>query len=415
MKIHLPTLNQFAFILALNVTNTIFQLATILILVQHADAEKLGAYFIALSFSVLLSIFINFGTAQTALIAFKKADSSLEQKTIAANILGLRSLPFLLSALASVFAPLVSKEYGNYILLTLPMLSAEFLNPQVHLIAHYNTKYYTLLNLLLKSILLGFIFLYKDSPYLIEISLLGAGLSSFLLNTVFLRSTLLQSGVLSQFPSFQKIKSLIAENALIMGNGFTGQLQQSLFLFALPGIASPVFVSAYGFIDKLISSFRMLISAYGTAFLPRAAGLHKEGYEQWRKTKRQQNIILSIGCLVIVLIMFLFPDQLLSLLLFGKNREHDFFEQTSDLIRAISFVPLLISLNLLNVAEIFLEKKYTLHFKGGLFLLIITGLSIITIKNFLPFYWAGFYPLLIEGAALLTSLFIVQQIRHAKH
>jgi O-antigen/teichoic acid export membrane protein len=201
---------------------------------------------------------------------------------------------------------------------------------------------------------------------------------------------------------------------MIMGNGITGQLQQSLFLFALPSIASPLFVSSYGFIDKLISSFRMLINAYGTAFMPRAAGLHKEGFDQWKMIKQQQNTILTIGCVLIALIMFIFPHQLLMLLFMGKKTEAAFFTQTAILIQAISMVPLLMALNVLNVAEVFLEKKYTLHFKGGLLLLLITVISITALKYTLPFFVAGYYPMIIEGASLIVSLSIVQKIRNAQ-
>ena len=42
-------------------------------------------------------------------------------------------------------------------------------------------------------------------------------------------------------------------------DGITVHLQQSLFLFALPAFASPIFLSAYGLIDKLISSCRMMV------------------------------------------------------------------------------------------------------------------------------------------------------------
>ena len=414
MRVHKPTLNQFAFLLALNVTNTAFQLLVILLLVQFADTEKLGAYFIALSFSVLLSILVNFGTTQTGLISLKKAEGENERKKISAEILGLRTLPFLVSALICLIAPMLSKSFGTYFLLTLPMIFAEFINPQAYLIATYKSKNYTILNFLLKAFVLISIYVFKTDLNIIEFTILATGSCMTILNLIYLPSSLLQKGTLFFYPKLNKIISLTSENVLIMGNGITGQLQQSLFLFALPSIASPLFVSSYGFIDKLISSFRMLINAYGTAFMPRAAGLHKEGFDQWKMIKQQQNTILTIGCVLIALIMFIFPHQLLMLLFMGKKTEAAFFTQTAILIQAISMVPLLIALNVLNVAEVFLEKKYTLHFKGGLLLLLITVISITALKYTLPFFVAGYYPMIIEGASLIVSLSIVQKIRNAQ-
>jgi len=383
-------------------------------LVQYANPEQLGIYFIALSFSVLLSIFVNFGTSQTALISLKKADTEEERMIIAAETLGVRLFPLMLSAIICILAPFFIENYGFFFLLSLPMIFAEFLNPQVYLIATYRIKTYMLLNFALKSFLLATIYLFRTDPQIIAGTLLSTGLINVLLNIVFLPSTFLKKDTLSHFPNTQKIRALTSENALIMGNGITGQLQQSLFLFALPGFASPIFVSAYGFIDKLISSFRMLINAYGNAFMPRAAGLHKEGFEQWKKNKQQQNVVLTIGCVIIAMIMFVFPEQLLHILLLGKQKDAPFFIQTATLIKAISMVPLLMAINLLNVAETFLEKKYTLHFKGGLILLLITILSIALLNYSLPYYMAGYYPMIIEGTSLIISLFIVQQIRNAQ-
>lgn len=200
-----------------------------------------------------------------------------------------------------------------------------------------------------------------------------------------------------------------------MANGMIGQLQQSVFLICLPNFAPPIYVTCYGFVDKLLSSFKMLVNAYGNAFLPRAAGLHKEGFVQWRQNKKQQNYILSIACSIVAIIMFVFPETILSILLLGKQQDITFFNQTVSLIKTVSLVPLLIALNLLNVAEIFLEKRYRLFFKGSLCLLIITFIAIIALSLGVPYTLSGFYPMIVEGSTLLISLFIVQQIRHAKH
>lgn len=408
MKVHLPTINQFIYLLALNVTNAVFQLLLILLLVQHTDASKLGFYFVALSFSVLLSIFVNFGTGQTATIAIKKADTALERKSILAETIAIRFFPFIFSILISFCSIVIAPDYSSFILLTIPIIVAEFINPQVYLIATYNIKKYAILNIAFRIILFGSIYFYRDQDNIIELSLLGTGIMMTILNFLFL-----QKGIWSEFPKMPKLLTVMYSNAPVMANGLVGQLQQSLFLFALPTVATPIFVSAYGFIDKLISSFRMMVNAYGNAFMPRAATLHKKSTEQWKKNKRQQNIIIMMICSIIALVMFLFPDQLLELLMLGKKRDQAFFEQTVYLIQTISIVPLLIALNLLNVAEVFLEKKYTLYFKGGLALLLITLLSIAALNKGIPFSYAGYYPVLMEGATLLISLLIVQKIRNA--
>jgi len=113
--------------------------------------------------------------------------------------------------------------------------------------------------------------------------------------------------------------------------------------------------------------------------------------------------------------MFLFPEQLLTLLLMGKHENNlAFFMQVQQLIKIISIVPMLIALNVLNVTEIFLEKKYASYFGAGVFILFISLLSIDAFQLGLDSKYVGYYPLLIEAIALATSFFIVQRIRFAK-
>lgn len=45
MKLHFPTINQFVSLLIFSITNAVFQLMVIPILVHHINAEKLGVYF----------------------------------------------------------------------------------------------------------------------------------------------------------------------------------------------------------------------------------------------------------------------------------------------------------------------------------------------------------------------------------
>ena len=93
MKLHLPTINQFASLLVLNITNAAFQLLLIPILIHHTNNENLGAYFIALSYSVLVSILINCGTSQTAVVEIRKATTEQAQQKILAETIAVRTLP----------------------------------------------------------------------------------------------------------------------------------------------------------------------------------------------------------------------------------------------------------------------------------------------------------------------------------
>ena len=63
----------------LNISNAVFQLLVIPILIHYAGPIKLGVYFIALSFGVLASILVNFGSSQTAVVELQRAITDNEK------------------------------------------------------------------------------------------------------------------------------------------------------------------------------------------------------------------------------------------------------------------------------------------------------------------------------------------------
>jgi O-antigen/teichoic acid export membrane protein len=253
-----------------------------------------------------------------------------------------------------------------------------------------------------------------DNPIIIESAILFSGLAVLLLNLLFVPSVFVKNGALNIFPNKYQYFELVKTNWLVLGNSIAVHLQQSIFLFALPGFVTPLYLSAYGFIDKLISSFRMVINAYSAAIIPNATQKYLQGLDFWKKMKLQQNLLLASFCLIAGIFMYFFPDQIIAILLFGKKENSLFINQVVELLRFISPVPLLIALNVLNVLELFLEKKYTAYFGTGLVILVIAMSCLVALKLGLPQFMTGFYPLLIEGASCIITWLIVNKIRNEK-
>jgi O-antigen/teichoic acid export membrane protein len=292
------------------------------------------------------------------------------------------------------------------------MLFAELINPQFYLIAQYKINTYSVLNLMIRALVLGFIYVFRNNDQLIFIALMSSGVGMFLLNALFFKVAFPTANLFSLWPNFRRILALIKTHALIVGNGITVHLQQSLFLFALPAFASPIFLSAYGLIDKLISSCRMMLNAYSAAVMPKAAGEHLQGNEQWRTLKKQQNSILALACVCAGLVLYFFPDFILSLLLLGKsNVEQAFMMEAIRLLKLIAIVPLLIALNVFNVAELILDKLFKSYFSAGLIVLLIAVLFILFLYLGLPKYTLGYYPMMIEGACLVIYFLMIQSKR----
>jgi O-antigen/teichoic acid export membrane protein len=395
----------------LNISNAVFQLLVIPILIHYATPIKLGVYFIALSFGVLASILVNFGSSQTAVVEIQRANTNNEKDIISAETLAFRFYPLLLAVCISMGVAAVSNN-GIYYLAILPMLFAEYINPQFYLIAQYKITKYSILNMLIRALVLGFIYFFRNNEQLIFIALLSSGIGMFVLNAVFFKVAFPTANLFELWPNFKRILALIKSHALIVGNGITVHLQQSLFLFALPAFASPIFLSAYGLMDKLISSCRMMVNAYSAAIMPKATGEHLQGNAQWRRLKKQQNTFLALACIAAGCILYFFPEFILSLLLLGKsNVDPAFMLEATRLLKLITFVPLLIALNVLNVAELILDKKFKSYFGAGLIVLLVAALFILFLYLGLPNYTLGYYPMLIEGACLVIYFLIIQSNR----
>jgi O-antigen/teichoic acid export membrane protein len=416
LKFNIPAIGQFTALLILNISNALFQLAVIPLLIHNADNSLVGSYFLVLSFGVLASIFINFGTGQTAVIEVRQAnENKLAYAQIAVNTISLRFWALLVALMVCGTLPFIVHNGWMY-LCAIPLLFSELINPQYFLIATYNVKQYSVLNAMMRIIVFVGIYIFRTHEHIVAIALTFSGLGVFLLHLKYINQAFFIKNIFSLWPSFTKTKNLIKAQALVLGNGLTVHLQQSLFLFALPNFVTPLFLSAYGLIDKLISSGRMLVNAYSAAVMPHAAGKHLEGKDNWLQLKRQQNKILTILCLMAAAVLYFFPEQILAILLWGKkSATEDFFNQATALLKLIAPVPLLIALNVLNVTELILEKKYFAYFIAGLLVLFVAILFVVFMYLGLPIKVAGYYPIIIEGSCLLIYFLILKGLRNAKN
>jgi O-antigen/teichoic acid export membrane protein len=412
--LNIPAIGQFTALLILNITNALFQLMVIPLLVHNTSTNLLGTYFLVLSFGVLASIFINFGTGQTAVVEIRQVQSKEQYPTIAAQVLSLRFWAFLMALLVCSLLPFVVNN-GIYYLCAIPLLLSEFINPQYFLIATYNVRQYSLLNAAIRIAAFVGIYIFRTHEHIVAIALLLSGAGVLLLHLKYVSTAFFVKNIFSNLPNFQTIKQLIKAQSLVLGNGLTVHLQQSLFLFALPHFVTPLFLSAYGLIDKLISSGRMMVNAYSAAVMPHAAGTHQQGLAHWAQLKKQQNKILAALCIIAGAILYFFPEQILMILLWGKKASNaEFFNQATVLLKLIAPVPLLIALNVLNVAELLLEKKYLAYFIAGVLVLLVAILFVVFMYLGLPIKVAGYYPVIVEGSCLLIYFLILKGLKSAK-
>jgi hypothetical protein len=200
--------------------------------------------------------------------------------------------------------------------------------------------------------------------------------------------------------------------APVVANNMTVHLQQSVFLFSISSVASPVFLSAYGFIDKVVGSIRLVVSSYNASFIPIATSAHHTGFGNWKTLRNKHNRVITILSLITAAVLFFFSEELVSLfLLGGKENSAVFIALSGQLLRMISLVPLLIALNALNIMELLMENRFNDYLMAGMIVLLFSASGAVLTHLGLQQRYLGFYPFYIEAVSLLIYLFFVLRNR----
>ena len=398
----------------MQLTNLVAQLLLMSILINHADAASVGAYFLALSFASLAGIFVNFGTNQATIIELQRAKMDHEPerlKGIYKNAFAIRILPLLFCLFAAVVVGLVH-SMGSYFILGSLIIIAEFLSPLFYLIAFQQLKSYVVLNFIFKLVTLFLIWLCREDSGLAKLAVVLPGITMILLNAIMLahikKKDDLGIGVRFSLSTWQTMKIQVP----VVANNMTVHLQQSVFLFSIAGIASPVFLSAYGFIDKVVGSIRLVVSSYNASFIPIATSAHHTGFGKWKALRNKHNLVISVLCLFAAAILFFFSEELVRLyLLGGKEKSAEFISLSGQLLRMISLVPLLIALNALNIMELLMENRFNDYLMAGVIVLLFSASGAVFTRLGLKTEYLGFYPFYIEMVSLLIYLFFVLRNR----
>lgn len=398
----------------MQMTNLFAQLLLMAVLINNADAISLGAYFLALSFTSLAGIFVNFGTNQATIIELQRAtmtDNRQRLHAIYAQAFAIRLLPLLLSLSVTLILGLLYPK-GSYFLLGSLLIIAEFLSPLFYLIAFQKLKVYVLLNFFSKIIILIVIWYCRNEAELVKLAVILPGLSMILLNIVMLYMIKKSEGLGFEIRLLGDTWKGMRTQIPVVANNMTVHLQQSVFLFSIAGVASPLFLSAYGFIDKVVGSIRLVVSSYNASLIPIATSAHHTGFGNWRALRKRHNLVITGLSLLGATILFFFSEELVTLyLLGGKERSTEFITLSGQLLKMISLVPLLIALNALNIMELLMENRFNDYLLAGLIVLLFSASGAVFTHLGLQPRYLGFYPFYIETVSLLIYLFFVLRNR----
>jgi len=229
------------------------------------------------------------------------------------------------------------------------------------------------------------------------------GIPSLFLNILLVTYASRKYHIYFHYPNIQHLKKLLKDNFSLVFNSISVHLQQSFFLFSLSHVGNPLVLGAYSLCDKIIGACRMGISSFASTVFPRAVNTYKINPQKWHQNKKKINILLALAFLFLGLIFLWQPGLIISIISGQRN------QLSENYLRIISFTPLFISLNALNVIELLIKNAYAVILKISIIVLILSiSLSLLFVFLNRPFLFA-FYPFFIETSCLLIYLYYIKK------
>lgn len=392
-------LSNFINLSFIQVSNALLQIFLFPIIFRIIGLKYFGYVIVANSFAALLSIFINYGTNQSGIKDITLRRNQTEEKSqVFFSIIYARLALFCLAVLVMIFMYYLHIDNIIYYFFASTIVFSEVVNPLFFFIGIEKMIVFNIMNVLAKlgSILLIIFFVRKpEDAYLVNLYIGSTGIIAYLV--LILYATRRHELVLTR-PSIISISKLLKKNFYLVFNSLSVHLQQSFFLFQLSFTASPLILGAYSLCDKIIWASRLLISSFASAVYPKSTLMYQSSPQSWRIYKRRLNILLAIVFSLGGLFLFLFPGLCIKLI---TGNRHELFEQY---LRIVSFTPLVIALNSLNVIDVLLRNAYFIIFKISLIIVFISILLSVGMISFNQPIIFAYYPLIIESCCLVVYL-----------
>lgn len=388
-------------------TNVLLQLFLIPIILRKVGLSEFGLIMLASSYAALISILVNFGSNQTGvkdIALYRDSPNDLSQTFYSiyySRLLLLITSLVLFYLFSYLFFP--AKTALHFVFAGLIIVS-ELFNPFFFFVGLQKLFLYNLVNLFSKLLsvilILTCINSSADSLY-VNLIIGGSQTLGFLGLFIFI---IKQYKIYHFSVSFELIRQYISKNIYLTGNNLSVQLQQSVFLLSLSGLGNPILLGAYSLCDKLVWSARMVIISFFNAIFPKAVLLNKEEPEKWKQLKKKLNWGIAALFSIAAVVLYFFADMIVMLILGHEDA------LSARFIKSISIVPLIIGLNVLNVADLLLFNQYRAIFTISIILLVIsfllTGLFMYVGK--VELY--GFYPLFAEIGSIPLYLYFIKRI-----
>ena len=403
IKSNMPFLSNFFNLGFIQVSNAVIQILLFPLIIHVVGLGNFGLVMVANSVASLAGLIINYGTGLSGIkdVTIHKENPSTLSKTVYTIFFTRLSLSILcLTALPVLY---LANYNLTYLLLATPILLTEIVNPLFFFTGIEKLFLYNLTNLISKLMAAVFILLMiktqENAPW-VNFYLGIFNLFFYLLLGIY---TIKKYSLGKVSFHLSAVYSLLKHNFYLVGNNISVQLQQSFFLFTIATTHNPLLLGAYSLCDKIVWSFRLLLTAFSGATFPKAVRLYQEGESLWYAYKRKTNQYLA-GFFLLAGLSLFFLSPLITRILTGSEDT-----LTSSFIRAVSFVPFVSSMNVLNVLDLLIKNRYSDIFKISMILLAITILTSLLLITFSSASYFGYYPLIIESCSIPLYLYAIKR------
>lgn len=406
IKSNLPVLSNFFNLGFIQVSNAVIQVLLFPLIIHIVGLRSFGMVMVANYAALLAGQVVNYGTGLSGVkdVALHKANPAILSKTVY-TILFSR---LLLAVVCLLTLPVLyfTHFYLGYLLPAIPLLLAEIVNPLFFFTGIEKLFLYNLANLLSKLTGAVFILLMIKSPE-------NAPWVNFYLGIFNLFFYLLLS--IYAFKKFRlkatvfylrSVLTLLKHNFYLVGNNISVQLQQSFFLFAIATTHDSLLLGAYSLCDKIVWAFKLLLSAFSGAAFPQSVRLYYKSEALWYEYKRKTNRYLAVFFILSGLALFFLSPFITRVL----TKSDDAL--TCMFIRAVSFVPFVSAMNVLNVLDLLIKNRYRDIFKIAIILLGIAISTSVLLICFGTSTYFGYYSLIIESCSIPLYLFFIKKVKH---
>lgn len=394
----------------IQISNIVLLLLIIRIVTGVAGLEILGLVMVANRFAQFIGAIVNYGTNLSGVrdVAYH-VNNPDKLGMVFYNILWIRSVIFSLFILIFTGSYWLHFDSYSYLLLAIPIVLAEVFNPLCFFIGTEKIKVYNVYNLVSNIVAIITILVFIKTPasaYWVNF-ILGS------LNTITYISLFVYLGtkykIAFQLPVKPDLIKTARDNFYLTVNSVSGNLQQSLIVFALQWENSAL-LGAYTLCDRVIGQCRNLLNTIANAIYPNAVHRYKQSDVLWSAYRKKTKYILAGVFLAGGILIFILADFIVYPILIDKPDANSVL-----LLRIMAFVPFISALNVSNMLDQLIKNNTVYMFKVSTILFFIAILLTFASISLNSYLLIGAFTLLIETSAWLMYEYIIKkpQIKNA--